>query len=158
MRSVKILINHILRWRGLKKKPPQDQLIAGSALPELFSDEQMERHGRRLAQTHQVTQKRTEGVLLKRLAASKEILVRTHRMLTDAAAARQHITPAGEWLLDNFYLVEEQIRIIKRHLPKGYEKGLPQLRGGFLQGNYPRVYDIALQIIEHGDGRWDPTP
>src|ERR1700733_14630809 len=100
---------------------------------ELFSDEQMERHARALAQTHTLAKQRTEGVLLNRLANSKKILVKAHQTLTDAAAGGHYIAPAGEWLLDNFYLIEEQIRIIKRHLPKGYEKGLPQLTSGLLQ-------------------------
>jgi cyclic beta-1,2-glucan synthetase len=65
------------------------------------------------------------------------------------------ITPAGEWLLDNFYLIEEQIRTGKRHLPKGYVKELPRLLNGPSKG-LPRVYDIAEEVISHGDGRVDP--
>ena len=67
---------------------------------------------------------------------------------------KKHITPAGEWLLDNFYLIEEQIRIAKRYLPKGYSKALPRLSQGASAG-LPRVYDIAIQIISHSDGRLD---
>ncbi len=154
----KTIIAKIQQRFKSKSNQSVEYVLADSPLPaELFSEDQMERHGSVLAQSHSLTQKRVEGVLLKRLAKSKETLIKAHAILTDAAAASQHITPAGEWLLDNFYLIEEQIRIIKRHLPKGYEKGLPQLMGGILQGSYPRVYDIALQIIEHGDGRWDLT-
>ncbi|HSW52034.1 MAG TPA: hypothetical protein VLG93_02285, partial [Sulfuricaulis sp.] len=61
----------------------------------------------------------------------------------------------GEWLLDNFYLVEEQIRTARRHLPKGYSRELPRLAHGPSAG-LPRVYDIALETIAHGDGRVDP--
>ena len=69
--------------------------------------------------------------------------------------ASRRITPAGEWLLDNFYLIEEQIRAAKRLLPKGYAKGLPRLKDGPSKG-LPRVYDIALETVSHGDGRVDP--
>ncbi|HAL92510.1 MAG TPA: cyclic beta 1-2 glucan synthetase, partial [Verrucomicrobia bacterium] len=61
----------------------------------------------------------------------------------------------AEWLLDNFYLIEEQIRTARRHLPKGYSRELPRLLNGPSAG-LPRVYDIALEIISHGDGRSDP--
>ena len=54
--------------------------------------------------------------------------------------------------LDNFYLIEEQIRTAKRHFPKGYSKRLPRLLNGPSSG-FPRVYDIALEIISHSDGR-----
>ena len=66
----------------------------------------------------------------------------------------QRITPAGEWLLDNFYLIEEQIATAKRHLPRGYSRELPRLASGPSAG-LPRVYDIALETISHGDGRVD---
>src|SRR5690606_11997934 len=64
--------------------------------------------------------------------------------------------PAGEWQLDNFYLIEEQIHTAKRHMPEGYSRGLPRLSSGPSAG-LPRVYDIALEIISHGDGRVDAT-
>jgi hypothetical protein len=47
-----------------------------------------------------------------------------------AVTEKRRIAPAGEWLLDNFYLIEEQIRTAKRHLPKGYSRELPRLRHG----------------------------
>ena len=71
--------------------------------------------------------------------------------MRDAVAATRRITPAGEWLLDNFYLIEEQIRTAKRHLPQGYSRELPRLAHGPSAG-LPRVYDIALEAISHGDG------
>ena len=51
-------------------------------------------------------------------------------VLTEAATADQLLTPAGEWIYDNFYLIEEQIRIAKRHLPKSYSRELPLLASG----------------------------
>ena len=75
-------------------------------------------------------------------------------LLTAEATAKRRITPAGEWLLDNFYLIEEHIRTAERHLPKGYSRELPRLARGQSAGR-PRVYDIALETIAHGDGRID---
>ncbi|MFL6657367.1 MAG: GH36-type glycosyl hydrolase domain-containing protein, partial [Massilia sp.] len=75
--------------------------------------------------------------------------------LTAAIKASRQITPASEWLLDNFYLIEEQIRTARRHLPKNYSKELPRLSNEEADGT-PRVYQIALEIISHGDGRVDP--
>ena len=75
-------------------------------------------------------------------------------MLVESLGPERTITPAAEWLLDNFYLIEEQILIARRHLPKGYSEGLPCLAEGVSAG-LPRVYDIALEIISHSDGRVD---
>ena len=98
---------------------------------------------------------RPQGRLLKRLADNKTVLIGVRNLLTEAVKASRRITPAGEWLLDNFYLIEEQIRTAKRHLPKGYSRELPRLLNGPSAG-LPRVYDIALETISHGDGRVDP--
>jgi cellobiose phosphorylase len=122
---------------------------------ELFSADQMARHGVRLAAAHRLTPGRVPDQLLSRLAANEGVLMETCDRLTTAVTAKHRITPAGEWLLDNFYLIEEQVRTARRHLPKGYSRELPALAEGTSAG-LPRVYDIALETIAHGDGRVDP--
>jgi cellobiose phosphorylase len=89
------------------------------------------------------------------LAENEGVLLGVRNLLTEAVKTDRRITPAGEWLLDNFYFIEEQIRTAKRHLPKGYSRELPRLLDGPSAG-LPRVYDIALETISHGDGRVDP--
>ena len=122
----------------------------------LFSNEQMQQHGKVLAGSHSLRSGRaTEHQLLSRLAENEDVLLEVRTMLAEAIKVNRRITPAGEWLLDNFYLIEEQIRTARRHLPKGYSRELPRLGTGASAG-LPRVYDIALETISHGDGRVDP--
>nr|WP_096361918.1 glucoamylase family protein [Sulfuricaulis limicola] len=115
----------------------------------------MDQHGKALAGSHKLGLGRAPDRLLTRLAENENVLIGACHVLTAAVTANHRITPAGEWLLDNFYLVEEQIRTAKRHLPKGYSRELPRLAHGPSAG-LPRVYDIALETIAHGDGRVDP--
>ncbi len=123
---------------------------------ELFSADQMEQHGKALASSHTLDFVRTpDQHLLARLADNEAFLFEVHTLLTETVKSKHQITPAGEWLLDNFYLIEEQIRTGKRHLPKGYSRELPRLSNGPSKG-LPRVYDIAQEVISHGDGRVDP--
>ena len=122
---------------------------------ELFSSDQMEQHGKTLAGSHRVGVSRAPDQLLSRLRENEDVLRGACDLLSEAVTANRRIAPAGEWLLDNFYLIEEQIRTARRHLPKGYSRGLPRLIGGPSAG-LPRVYDIALEPISHGDGRVDP--
>ena len=121
---------------------------------ELLSRDQMRQHGRVLADSHKVVTKRAPEQLLARLTENEGILDETCRLLSSAVMANRRIAPAGEWLLDNFYLIKEQIRTAKKHLPKGYSRELPRLLSGPSAG-LPRVYDIALETISHGDGRVD---
>ncbi len=121
---------------------------------ELFSADQMEQHGAFLARSHEVSTAKRHDRLLARLADNRGVLTSACNLLAEALKTERRITPAGEWLLDNFYLIEEQIRTARMHLPKRYSWELPRLRDG-RSGGLPRVYDIALETISHGDGRVD---
>jgi cyclic beta-1,2-glucan synthetase len=144
-----------LRWpwvkgdRGRDPPPPEDPLRA-----QLLSAGQMERHGRALARSHQLRVRSEPDRLLARLSDNQNVLDLACTKLTEAVQANRRLTPAGEWLLDNIYLIEEQISLARRHLPKGYSRELPQLDQGLSRG-YPRVYDIVLHAISHSDGRID---
>ena len=97
---------------------------------------------------------RGQDQLLARLDENENTLFSVCSVLTEAVTADRPLTPAGEWLFDNFYLIEEQIRTARRHLPTGYSRELPLLARG-PSAHLPRVYDIALEAISHGDGRVD---
>ncbi len=123
---------------------------------ELFNAEQMDHHGKTLAGLHILGPRVSpDQQLLSRLAENEAILLEVYDLVSEAVKANHQITPAGEWLLDNFYLIEEQIRTGRKHLPKGYSKELPRLLNGPSAG-LPRVYDIAKEIISHGEGHVDP--
>jgi len=156
---------------GLRFAAFWQQLFAGGLSPvehaeeaplrsELFSADQMALHGKALAQTHQLASGRAPDQLLVRLADNERTLVEICSLLAAAVTEKLRMAPAGEWLLDNFYLIEEQIRTAKRHLPKGYSRDLPRLvnapaQASGLAPGLPRVYDIALEVVAHGDGRVD---
>jgi cyclic beta-1,2-glucan synthetase len=118
---------------------------------ELFTEEQLEHHALALAKRHSLLSANPSEHLLKRLDENESILLEVHAILTDSVKNNIPVVPAAEWLLDNFYLIEEQIYTAKKHLPKGYSIGLPQLLKGPSAG-LPRIYDIAVEIISHSDG------
>ncbi|MDZ4848236.1 MAG: glucoamylase family protein [Pirellulaceae bacterium] len=121
---------------------------------ELFSIEQLERHAKSIATSHLLAPGKGPDKLLPRLIENERVLIETYDLVTAAAAQNRRIEPAAEWLLDNFYLVEEQIRAIRRLLPPSYSRELPRLANGPAV-NFPRVYGIALELISHVDGRVD---
>jgi hypothetical protein len=112
----------------------------------------MERYGQKLARTHKVSPDKHPYYLLKRLGDNEAVITQNCYELN--AGKKTSIMPAGEWLLDNYYLIEEQIRTVRQHLPKSFGKGLPSLMSPL---NCPRIYHIASEAIAHGDGRWDAT-
>ncbi|MBS1185341.1 MAG: cyclic beta 1-2 glucan synthetase, partial [Proteobacteria bacterium] len=121
---------------------------------ELFSIEQLKRHAVTLAGQHRIDPRPGPDRLLPRLADNARVLLAVYDVVTAAASPGQRIVPAEAWLLDNFYLIEQQIGMARRHLPRGYSRQLPRLADGPSAG-FPRIYELALELISHMDGRVD---
>ncbi|MGI8907909.1 MAG: GH36-type glycosyl hydrolase domain-containing protein [Candidatus Sumerlaeaceae bacterium] len=121
---------------------------------ELFSTEQLCEHARVIAAQHQLDTHRYPDRLLVRLTENEKVLTYAYDQENRAAEKKRDLTATSEWLLDNYYLIEEQIRIARQHLPKGYSRQLPRLRNS-TPPNVPRAYGIVLELISHVDGRVD---
>ncbi len=122
---------------------------------ELFSSERLEQHAASLAAAQEVTRKRsTRRSLSARLKENESVLLAAYRTIGAAAGEGRTITPAAEWLLDNYHLVEQQIREIRADLPPGFYRQLPRLADGPLAG-FPRVFGLAWAVIAHSDSRFD---
>ena len=89
-----------------------------------------------------------------RLADNGAALLSAYRVIAGAVDERRAITPAAEWLVDNYYLVERQIREIRSALPPGYYRQLPKLADGPFAG-YPRVFGLAWAFVAHTDSHFD---
>jgi cyclic beta-1,2-glucan synthetase len=122
---------------------------------ELFSLERLEQHAESLAAAQTVSSEVSRGrPLIPRVVANGRVLLESYRAIAHAIHQEQAITPAAEWLVDNFHIVDEQLREIKEDLPVGYYRKLPKLSAGHLQG-YPRVYGLAWAFVAHTDSRFD---
>jgi len=123
---------------------------------ELFSIERLEQHAESLARAQPVTAKRGAGRrLTQRLADNGRVLMEAYRATVKAIREDRAITPAAEWLIDNFYVAQDQIREIREDLPRGFYRGLPKLADGPLKG-YPRVFGVAWAFVAHTDSRFEP--
>ena len=111
---------------------------------ELFSIERLEQHARTLAAAQHVRPASSRGQAIRpRVAENGRVLVETYRVLAQAIKEERTITPAAEWLVDNFAVVDEQLREIRDDLPSDYYRELPKLAGGHLDG-YPRVLRLSV--------------
>ena len=123
---------------------------------ELFSIERLEEHATSLARAQAVAVRPpARRSLNARLSDNERVLLAAYRSIGAAAALDHAITPAAEWLIDNYHLVDEQIRRIHDDLPPQFYRQLPKLAGGPLIG-YPRVFGIAWASVAHSDSRFDP--
>ncbi|MEP6993230.1 MAG: glucoamylase family protein [Acidobacteriota bacterium] len=120
---------------------------------ELFSTEHLEQFAGKLAAEHRVHPSKRRGRrLLPRLRENARVLQQSHRLIAEASRQTRTISPAAEWLLNNFHIVEEQIREIQEDLPPGFYRQLPKLASGPLE-DYPRVYGLAWAFVAHTDSR-----
>ena len=96
---------------------------------ELFSADRIEEHARSLAIAQKVTAKPTKGhPLAGRLAENGAVLLAAYKSLLQGADEGRAVTPAAEWLIDNFHLVEKQIREIRSDLPPGLLPAIAKTR------------------------------
>ena len=123
---------------------------------ELFSIDRLEEHARSLAVAQPVTPVRTKGhPLAGRLADNAAALLKAHQAIADFIAEGLLITPAGEWLLDNYHLVETRIYEVRSDLPPRYYRQLPKLADGPFVG-FPRVFGVVWAFVAHTDSRFEP--
>ena len=91
------------RREGLKERDEQP------LRSELFTTDQLEQHAKALAGWHEVNQQVGPDRLLSRLEKNETVLLKAYQLIVAAVAANRRTSPAAEWLLDNFYLIEDQI-------------------------------------------------
>lgn len=137
---------------------PEPELTSDIGAPlraAAYSVEHLEEHGRSLAGLHRVLARhRDEQRLWKRFEANGNALDDAYASIVKAVGEGDEITPGAEWLLDNFYVVRDQLREIREDLPRRYYRELPKLMDGQLAG-YPRVYALVVEIIAHTDSALD---
>ncbi|MDP9084283.1 MAG: glycosyl transferase [Pseudomonadota bacterium] len=122
---------------------------------EIFSVERLEHYAESLARTQEVSPLPTAGVSLhSRLRSNGLGLHAAFHALITGIRKGHAVTPAAEWLVDNFYIVDEHIKAVRRDLPAEFYKQLPKLANGPLRG-YPRVYGLAWAIVAHSDNRFE---
>ncbi len=131
--------------------------LVGPIRGEVLGAERLGERARAVARGHHLLPARKQrgvGPLLHRLEDTRSVLDRVYHELNTGAEHGLDISPAGDWLLDNFYIVQEHIREIRTNLPKGYYDELPKLATGSLTG-YPRAYEVAIELIAHTEGHLD---
>ncbi|MDR7120480.1 GH36-type glycosyl hydrolase domain-containing protein [Rheinheimera soli] len=147
--------------------PEKNALIWQDTNPvraELFSVERLEQHAISLATEQRVLNKKQsasgwrdwQSPLHTRLDSNATVLLAAYRASAAELAAGHTIVPAAEWLLDNYHVVDQQIREIYDDLPVGFYRQLPKLQQGPFVG-YPRVFAIAWAFIAHTDSHFDPV-
>ena len=139
------------RWSAAPPRVHEEPIRA-----ELFSVERLEQHAESLAAAqHALSKPTSDHRLERRLRDNDRALRAAYHETILAVREERTITPAADWLVDNFHVIEEQVREIRIDLPPGYHRQLPKLIDGPLAG-HPRVLGLAWAFVAHTDSRFDP--
>jgi cyclic beta-1,2-glucan synthetase len=124
---------------------------------EIFGPQRFAQHGRSLAETHRAARAGARAAnFFPRIKSNVSALREAHHYIGVQASTGYDISPAAEWLLDNFHLIEAQLKEIKEGLPRSYFRTLPMLLDEPLVG-LPRVYGVAWAFVAHTDGAFDES-
>jgi len=123
---------------------------------EVFGIERLAQHAESLAAAQPTADRHArERRLLPRVHENGKVLLAGYRNIIEAVRQKEHITPAEEWILDNFHVVDGQLREVRDHLPLSFYRLLPKIAEGHHLGGYPRVYGLAWAYVAHTDSRFD---
>jgi len=117
-----------------------------SRLEELAS-----RLAKRYAVTHQGPSRRSP---LDHMAEQEELLRDAYEHFARTSESQGALSYTAEWLLDNYYVIEQACRQVREDMPKGYHRRLPKLDNTPLKDR-SRVYALAQEIIKYSEGRVD---
>ncbi|WP_245644848.1 GH36-type glycosyl hydrolase domain-containing protein [Hydrogenophaga flava] len=122
---------------------------------ELFGVDRLAQHGHSLGSTHRAGPARFgQATFYPRLQSNVRTLRAAYQFVAQEAQTGQDISPAAEWLFDNFQLIEAQLREIREGLPARFYRSLPVLLDAPLAG-LPRIYGVAWDYVAHTDSAFD---
>src|SRR5260370_2658244 len=125
------------------------------ARPALSRPGRLEEHAESTARLRVLAPGRTGRRLSPRVRDSGRVLLLCYREIASVIRDEGATTPAAEWFVDNFHVVDAVVRQVREDLPPGFYRQLPKLAEGPLQG-YPRVLGLAWAFVAHTDSRLEP--
>ncbi|QCX34529.1 glycosyl transferase family 36 [Caloramator sp. E03] len=121
----------------------------------LLSNEELIQHARDIANEHlKCKRKKSSSQLFKRLDENFKFITKTYLYLNENSKMGLPLCPGSDWLLDNFYVIEEQYKNLKQNSNAKFFNKINILKSG-RHKNYPRVFLLAVELISHTDGRLD---
>jgi cyclic beta-1,2-glucan synthetase len=147
-------MSELFEWLASLARKPTGYADEKPLQAEFFSVERLEQYAQTLAAQHKTVMRKGRAELFPRLEDNGRKLEAAYKALVEALREGRAISPAAEWLVDNYHIVEEQLREIRQDLPRGYYHELPKLSDGELAG-FPRIYAVALELIAHTDSHLD---
>lgn len=147
-----ILLAVLLFGAAIRLKPNYKKLNINID-DALLGTQELIRHAVLLAKAYRISsRKKSKNILTSRLEYDYRIISSEYRKLTLDGKNGVSLCPSTEWLLDNFYIIEENFKKSKKTLNKEFFKKLYIISNKSLEG-LPRIFTICAEFISHTDGK-----
>ncbi len=121
----------------------------------LLDKNQLVKHIEKRASEHNIkSYSNSDTYPIPNLIKDYKFILETYNLLTKHIKLGIKIHSAGEWLLDNFYIIEETVKNIKNELTEKRYKNYPIISNGMYKG-FARIYLLAAEIVAYTDNKID---
>ena len=119
----------------------------------LLDKKQLESYLEKIASEHNLQKKSNKKTYpIYRLEENFKLITKTYEILNQNLKKNINIHPAGEWIVDNYYVVEETYKMIKKEMSiKKYTSFIGISKG--LYDGFARIYVLASEIVAYTEGR-----
>lgn len=119
----------------------------------ILDEEQLKKHLEKMAMQHTLRAKSNKSTypvpqLIENYTKIKEV----YNLLNEHIKLGISIHPAGEWILDNFYVIEEAVRQIEKEISIKKYTNFVGIQNGKYAG-FARVYVLATEIVAYTDNK-----
>ena len=130
-------------------KENQKLKITGTMLEK----SQLEKHLEKIASSHNTISKSQKDTYpVPQLIENFKTIEEVYNILNEHLKLGINIHPAGEWLLDNFYIIEETVKQIQKELPLNKYMNFVGISNGEYKG-FARIYVLASEIVAYTDNK-----
>ena len=119
----------------------------------LLDKKQLESHLQKIATNHNLINKPSKDTYpIPQLLDNYETIKIVYNLLNEHVKLGISTHPAGEWLLDNFYIIEETVKQIQKELTLKKYMNFLGIANGKYKG-FARIYVLAGEIVAYTDNK-----
>ena len=121
----------------------------------ILNKNQLENYLEKIASDHILKNKSDKNTYpIPRVKDNYEYIYMVYELLNNHIKNNIPIHPAGEWVLDNFYIIEKSVKTIIKELTKKKYLNFVSVSNGNYNG-FARVYVLASEIVAYTDAKID---
>ncbi len=119
----------------------------------MLEKSQIGKHLEKIASSHNITEKTQKDTYpVPQMLENFKTIEEVYNILNEHLKLGINIHPAGEWLLDNFYIIEETVKQIQKELPLNKYTNFVGIANGEYKG-FARIYVLASEIVAYTDNK-----